>query len=221
MALQSFTDNFNDNSTEAGFQFTFFCDLCQEGYKTKFVESKTYKKGRFFNKIGGVIGAASHLTGRYGIGYGVERGIDTLSERFQGMSPEWQREHDEAFELAQNEARGHFMRCPRCTKWLCENDWNEQEGLCVECAPRAASEVAAARAEKMVKDIRDKASQTDVYTGEIESKQTICPKCRKPVGDEKFCSNCGQALALNICEKCGTEQQPGARFCNECGTRLG
>ena len=43
MALQPFTDNFADNSTEAGFQFTFFCDLCREGYKTKFIESKTHK----------------------------------------------------------------------------------------------------------------------------------------------------------------------------------
>ena len=27
-----FTDNFNDDSTEAGFQFTFYCDKCEEGY---------------------------------------------------------------------------------------------------------------------------------------------------------------------------------------------
>ena len=43
MPLQPFTENFADNSTEAGFQFTFFCDLCQEGYKTTFIESKTYR----------------------------------------------------------------------------------------------------------------------------------------------------------------------------------
>ena len=33
MALQSFTRNYEDNSTEAGFQFTFYCDICQDGFK--------------------------------------------------------------------------------------------------------------------------------------------------------------------------------------------
>jgi hypothetical protein len=40
------------------------------------------------------------------------------------------------FELTQNEAKGHFHRCPRCHKYFCEEDWNEQEGLCTEEAPR-------------------------------------------------------------------------------------
>jgi membrane protease subunit (stomatin/prohibitin family) len=220
LALQPFTDNFNDNSTEAGFQFTFFCDICKEGYKTAFIESKTYKKGSLFRKIGGVASTAGAMTRRYGLGHGVERGVDALSERYQGMSPDWHKEHDSAFQLAQNEAKGHFNRCPRCTKWVCENDWNEQEGLCVKCAPRMASEVAAARADKMVSDIKDRASETEVFTGEIESKQTTCPQCNKPVGDEKFCSNCGAPLKLAACPKCGAENQPGARFCSECGDRI-
>jgi len=221
MALQPFTDNFDDSSTEAGFQFVFYCDICQEGYKTRFIESKTYKKGSFFRKIGGVIDAASSMTGRgYRVGYGASRGLDAITERYQGMSPEWQKEHDAAFELAMNESKEHFKRCPRCTKWVCFNDWNEQEGLCTECAPRMASEVAAARSEKMVSDIKAKAESTQVFKGEIESKQTLCPKCEKPVGDEKFCNNCGAPLKLIICEKCGTASQAGSRFCGECGGPL-
>ena len=74
MSLQPFTDNFEDNSTDAGFQFTFYCDLCQEGYKTRFIESKTYKKGRLFRNIGGIIGTVGQLTGQYNLGYGAERG---------------------------------------------------------------------------------------------------------------------------------------------------
>ena len=61
-----------------------------------------------------------------------------MSERFQGMTPEWHKEHEQAFELAQNEAKGHFHRCTRCHKYVCEDDWNEQEGLCVEDAPKRA-----------------------------------------------------------------------------------
>lgn len=218
--LIGFTDNFADNSTEAGFQFTFYCDLCREGYKTRFIESKTYKKGKLLRGLGGLISAATQITGKYNIGYGTERATDIISERFKGMSPEWHKEHEAAFEQAQNEAKQHFHRCPRCTKWVCENDFNEQEGLCVSCAPRINVEVAAAKAEKAVQDIKEKASKTQVFTGEIESKQTICPKCGKPAGEGKFCNNCGAPLSLIVCPKCGAKSPAGTRFCGECGNKL-
>ena len=73
MALQPFTSNFEDNSTEAGFQFTFYCDLCREGYKTRFIECKSYKKGRFFRGLGQLASTAGSMTGgRLGnLGYGL------------------------------------------------------------------------------------------------------------------------------------------------------
>ena len=221
MPLQPFTENFADNSTEAGFQFTFFCDLCQEGYKTAFIESKTYKKAGLLRGLTKAVSLGASILGQSGVGSSIERGSDIFTERFQGMSPDWHMEHDAAFQLAQNEAKGHFQRCPKCKKWVCENDWNEQEGLCVDDAPRVAVEVAAAKAEKMVEDIKEKAKGTQVFTGEIESKQTICPQCGKPAGEGKFCNNCGVPLALIKCSKCGAKSPAGTRFCGECGTRLG
>ena len=220
MALQAFTDNFADNSTEAGFQFTFFCAICNEGYKTKFIESKTYGKGKLLKGLGGIIGAAAQIAGKYNIGYGVERGVDAIGERFNGMSPDWQKEHDAAFEAAQSEAKAHFHRCPKCTQWVCENDWNEQENLCTQCAPRENVEIAAARAKKNAADIGAKAAGTQVFTGEIESKQTLCSSCGKPAGNGKFCNNCGKELALGICKKCGAKNQAGTAFCGECGSKL-
>jgi len=205
MALQPFTDNFADNSTEAGFQFTFFCAICNEGYKTKFIESKTYNKGKLLKGIGGLIGAAAQIAGKYNVGYGVDRGMDAIGERFNGMSPEWQKEHDKAFEQAQSEAKAHFHRCPQCTQWVCENDWNEQENLCTQCAPRENVQIASARAKKKAADIDAKAAAAKVFTGEIEAKQTLCPKCGKPAGTGKFCNNCGQSLAMAVCEKCGAK----------------
>lgn len=220
MAMKPFTDNFEDNSTDAGFQFTFFCEICNEGYKTEFIESKTYRKAGLLRGLGGLISAGSSLVGS-SIGYSVERGTDILSERFEGMSPQWHKEHEKAFELAQNEAKGHFQRCPECTKWVCENDWNEQEGLCTECAPRVNVKIAAAKAKKMVADIEEKAANTKVFTGDIESKQTLCPKCGKPAGEGKFCNNCGAPLGMIKCSKCGTGSPAGTRFCGECGSKLG
>ncbi|MDZ4655044.1 MAG: zinc ribbon domain-containing protein [Coriobacteriia bacterium] len=218
--LIGFTDNFADNSTDAGFQFTFFCDICREGYKTKFKESKTYKKGRLFKGIAGAISTAAQMAGKHNVGYGISSGGDAISERFNGMSPAWQKEHEMVFSEAQNEAEGHFHRCPKCTKWVCENDWNEQAGLCTVDAPRVNVEVAAARADKMVSDIRGKAATTQVFTGEIESKQTLCPACGKPAGEGKFCNNCGTSLALAVCPKCGAQNPAGTSFCGECGAKI-
>ena len=220
MALQPFTDNFTDNSTEAGFQFTFNCYICGEGYQTKFIPSKSYKKGKAAKTIGGLFGAAVQILGKSNIGYGVERATDVLGEKFGEMSPAWRKEHDVAFELAQAEAKAHFHRCPKCTKWVCENDWNEQEGLCTACAPREAIEVAATRAQKKAKDIAAKAEATQVFTGPIEAKQTLCPVCGKPAGTGKFCVNCGATLGLIVCSKCGAKNPAGTRFCGECGSKL-
>ncbi len=220
MALQPFTRNYADNSTQSGFQFTFFCDICRDGYKTEFIESKSHKKAGLFRGFGRAISVGASLAGKGHTGWAIERGTDVISDRYKGMSPEWHKEHDEAFELAQNEAKGHFHRCPRCKKWVCESDWNEQEGLCVEDAPRANVEIAAAKADKMVADIKTKAAGTQVFTGEIESKQTICPQCGKPAGEGKFCTNCGASLTLVKCPKCGAQSPAGTGFCGECGTRL-
>jgi len=219
MPLQPFTRNYLDNSTEAGFQFTFQCDICRDGFKTSFIKSKTYGKKSFWRGLGQAASIGSDLVGLRG-GHSIQRGTTVMSERFQGMSPEWHKEHEQAFEIAQNEGKGHFQKCPRCHKYVCENDWNEQEGLCTQDAPRVSSEIAAARASKMVADIKQKAQNAQVYTGEINQRQTMCPQCGRPAGSGKFCNNCGAPLGLKICGNCGAKNPAGTNFCSECGSKL-
>ncbi|MFT4930558.1 MAG: hypothetical protein ACI91T_000429 [Natronomonas sp.] len=218
--LISFTDNFEDDSTEAGFQFTFYCDKCHEGYKTSFRKSKTTNRGGLLRTVGDAAGVLGRMTGRHNIGYSLDRGTDVLGDRFSGMSAAWQKEHQKAFERAQNETKGRFNRCPKCTKWVCDNCWNETVDLCVDCAPREGVEVASARAEKMVEDIHEKADETRVFTGEVDRGQTLCPKCGKPAGEGSFCSNCGESLEFVECPECGAGSDPDANFCDDCGTRL-
>ncbi|MEA4853161.1 MAG: zinc ribbon domain-containing protein [Christensenella sp.] len=220
--LKSFTRNYEDNSTEAGFQFTFYCDICQDGYKTSFIESQTYKKKKGMRGLSAGAGILGSLFGGQAssVGWAAERGGDILSERFEERSPEWQKEHQRAFEMAQNEAKQHFHRCHGCQKWVCDADYNEDEGLCVECAPRQEVYVAKARATAMKKNIDDLADTAIVWKGELESKTTVCPVCGKPAGNGKFCNNCGAPMAMQVCPACGAKVALGIKFCNECGTPM-
>lgn len=220
--LQSFTRNYEDNSTEAGFQFTFYCDLCQDGHKSSFVESETYKRGKGLRSLTRGAGAlGSFLGGRMSnLGYSLERGGDVLAERFDGMSPEWQKEHEKAFERGKNEAQQHFHRCHGCRIWVCDSCYNEDEGLCTECAPRQEISVAKARAEAMRRNIEEAAESATVWKGKLESRTTVCPNCGKPAGNGKFCNNCGSSMALAVCPQCKSENAQGVRFCNHCGSSM-
>jgi hypothetical protein len=201
MALQAFTKSFEDNSTEAGFQFTFKCDICGSPYKSQFIPSESYKKGSILRNLGSAASFAASLSSKIGnAGYTASRGADTLAQKYQGMTPEWHKEHDEAFTKAQNEAMNHFKQCPKCHKYVDEKDWNEQQGLCVEDAQKPNVGTAA--------------------TGATEGKQIICPVCGKPAGSGKFCNNCGAPLTVNKCPNCGMENPVGAKFCGACGAKL-
>lgn len=220
--LKSFTRNYEDNSTEAGFQFTFYCDICNDGFKSSFIESSTYKKKKGLrgltqgaNILGSFIGGRTSS-----VGYALERSGNILSERFEERSPEWQKEHELAFHQAQEEAKPHFHRCHACQKWVCDSDFNEDEGLCVECAPRQEIYVAKARAEAMKRNIDEKAQTATVWNDELESKTTICPSCGKPAGSGKFCSNCGASMELKICPSCGHKNSQTVKFCGNCGAKL-
>ncbi len=142
------------------------------------------------------------------------------SKKFHCMTTEWHKEHEKVFTEVQNEIKTHFHRCPKCTKWVCENCWNKQSGLCIECAPRENVEVAAAKAQVTKDKIWEKAEETVAYTGKIEEKVTICPVCGKPAGKGKFCSNCGAPIGMAKCPKCGAENPPETHFCSNCGTKL-
>lgn len=220
--LHSFTKNYNDLSTEAGFQFEFYCDCCGNGFQSTFVQSKTYKKQQNARSFGRLASAVGRMFGGSAgdIGYALERGSDAVGNRFEGRSPEWRKEYEAAFDKAQEEIRPHFLKCPGCTNWVCPDCWNEEEGLCTVCAPREASVVAQAHNQAMRRNIDEAAQNAQVWSGKIESRVTLCPKCGKPSGGGKFCNNCGEPLAGGKCPDCGADLAPGVKFCGECGRKL-
>ena len=220
--MKAFTRNYEDNSTEAGFQFTFYCDVCNDGYKTSFVESESSKRSSKLRGIGQSAWAVSSLLGGRlsNVGWAVERGAGVLSERFNGMSAEWQKEHEQAFIRAQNEAQQHFHRCEGCRRWVCDSDFNEEEGMCVECAPRQNIAVAKAKSAAMQRNLDEAVQEQTVWSGTLESKTTVCPVCGKPAGAGKFCGSCGAPMALAVCPGCGAKNALGVRFCCECGSPM-
>lgn len=220
--LHSFTRNYNDRSTEAGFQFEFYCDCCGNGFLSTFRQSSTYGQrqksqrfGRFASTVGSFLGGkASDL------GWAVERGSDLVGDRFNDQSPEWRKEYELAFDEAQAEVRSQFVRCPSCNKWVCPSCWNEEDGLCIDCAPREASYVAQARNKAMQRNIDEAAETATVWQGKIETRTTVCPKCGKPAGSGKFCNYCGSPIGTNRCPNCGAEVALGLKFCGECGSPM-
>jgi rubrerythrin len=210
MPLQSFTRNYEDNSTEQGFQFTFKCDVCGDGYKSAFIGSRAQKKRGFFNKVsefGSVVSSNAYLAGALG------------GSAYQ--TPEWNREREQAFQQASNEAMSHFHRCPRCYKYVCDLDWNDEVGgLCIQDAPKVSGEIGAARAQTEKDQIWDKAKATQLYTGDLKVTQTVCPSCGKVSGSGKFCNNCGAPLGMKKCPSCGADNEQSVNFCGGCGTKL-
>jgi Double zinc ribbon len=186
--MQSFSSNVEDKSTESGFQFVFKCELCGTSFQSTFVASKAAKEKELFNDVsrfGGMFSSKASLAGALG------------GQAYK--TPEWNKEHDAALKKATEEATAHFHQCPKCHKFVCDNDWNKDASLCAI----DAAEAKAASAPPAAREL-----------------PTVCPKCGKPTGGGKFCNNCGASLGPVKCAACGTENDPGAKFCGGCGAKL-
>jgi len=207
MALIQFTRNYRDLSTDAGFQFEFYCDRCGNGYQTEFQASTlgtvTNALDAANNLFGGVLGKAAN----------VARNV---------RSAGWEKAHDKAFAEAVDEAKPHFHKCKRCGKWVDDDCWNNQRSLCKECAPDIQEEMSSIQVQAVVRDAQEKANTVD-YVSADKFNQTIiatCPHCGAKAGGGKFCQECGKPLTTDkFCTNCSAKIEAGAKFCAECGTK--
>ena len=221
--LIQFVQNYQDLSTDRGYQFKFHCDHCQNGFMTRF-QTSTFGMAEAAlqvagNLFGGVFRSASSSA------YEVQRAIGG-------------RAHDAAVEEAVREAKGHFQQCPKCTRWVCpEVCWNAQANLCVGCAPNfevpVAAEHAQAKALAARQQLQAKAGKADYVSGVDMSAQAVlvappparatgnrCAGCGGALGDgARFCPACGIPCAEPGCPNCGAALQAGAKFCAQCGTK--
>lgn len=131
-----FSDNYNDLSqhsrVNAGFQFEFSCERCDDTWRTDFVPFRSGQASGWLGKAAGIFGGA----------------IGGASEALEGLAQsDWGKAHDEAFKQAVEQAKRHFHRCARCFQYVCDTCLNKDKGLCLNCAPSAEVEIEAARAQ--------------------------------------------------------------------------
>jgi hypothetical protein len=208
MARIEFTDNYEDLSTESGYQFKFVCEKCGNGYMSSFDASKSGMA------TGLLRGAGSMLGGFLG---SAASGADQLRDLVAGPA------HDKALQDAVEEIRPLFVQCKRCGQWVCrEVCWNADRGLCTDCAPMAQREIGALQAQITVEQAGEKLRQQDLTAGLNLSATAvvICPACGVENEGGKFCQECGGALTASTeCPRCGTKFKAGAKFCPECGAK--
>lgn len=206
MATIPFTGNYQDLSSDRGFQFKFFCEKCGNGYMSSFKASK-------LGIAASAAGAAASLLG--GIFGRAAAGAQHLESLVGGPL------HDAALKEAVEEIRPLFKQCTRCGAWVCEPVcWNKRAQLCENCAPDLDEELASAQAQAGREQAAEKARSVDWFAGKDASKAAavVCPKCGAKSQGGKFCPECGAPFVQKrTCAACGAEAEGTPKFCPECG----
>ncbi len=210
MAGIPFTSNYQDLSSNRGFQFKFFCDKCGNGYLSTFQSST-------LGAAAAAAGAVSSLLG--GIFGRAAQGAASLQQMVAGP------QHDAALKKAVEEISPQFKQCTRCGKWVCEPVcWNRKAGLCESCAPDLDEEIGAAQASAAREQVAAKAREVD-YLGQRDLAQVApvnCPACGARTQGGKFCPECGATVATKRkCGQCGALADGTPKFCPECGKPYG
>lgn len=213
-SLIQFTNNYRDCSTDAGYQFEFYCDMCGTGCMSQFKPSKYGIAGSMLRAASSFFSGASSASSAADQGKNLMRG----------------KERDESLREAVEEAKKQFKLCKRCGHWVCEAAcWNQSRNLCQRCAPDLDHELAAAQNQARAMWMQRKAFTTDMISdmditqdgGGKKALGVSCTNCGAEVTG-KFCSQCGTPApgAKRCCTNCGTEAGPTAKFCGTCGHKI-
>jgi hypothetical protein len=211
MPAIEFTDNFDDLSTDQGFQFKFRCERCGDGFMSSFQTNTIGVAGSLLRGAGGLLGG---IFGQAASGaYEIQRAVG---------GPQ----HDAALRVAVEEVKPLFHKCRRCGNWLCERTcWNGPKGMCKQCAPVAEEEESSMRAGHVRTEVANDLSLEEEQRMSAKGKEVAatCPDCGTPTLGKKFCPGCGKKLgaAVAFCGECGAKLNPGAKFCGECGAKQG
>ena len=133
-----FTSNYQDLSTNQGYQFEFRCDICGSGYRSEWQKN-------LLGTGASILGGASSIIGGL---WGARNAADAAQDITDRDA------RDKALQKASNEIMPLFHRCVRCNNWVDETCFNKQRGLCVNCAPNLATEMEAERSSVELNQMR-------------------------------------------------------------------
>ncbi len=204
-----FTGNYEDLSTDRGYQFKFYCEKCGNGYMSSFKASKLGMAASAVqvagNLFGGIFGRAADSA------YEIQRAVGGPA-------------HDAALREAVEEIRPLFKQCTRCGNWICAPIcFNKNAQLCESCAPDLDEELASAQAEVAKAQVFEKAQQVDWLKGRDIAKPAaaVCRSCGAKTGNAKFCPECGTPTQQKrACDSCGAQVEGSPKFCPECGNKF-
>ncbi len=227
MALIGFVANYEDLSTDRGYQFRFRCDKCGNGFMTQYQASTLGMAQSLLNVAGSFLGGMGNLGNA---AYEVQRAVAG-------------KVHDAALAAAVEEVRPAFRQCTLCGKWICaEVCWNQKANQCEACAPDFREHLAANQAQAKTDAAREQlhtASRQQNYTAgvdlsadayvasataatNVQTPKITCTGCGASLtATAKFCGECGQPAAKpgpRACGKCGILTE--SKFCPECGTKI-
>jgi hypothetical protein len=161
-----FTDNYQDLSTERGFQFKFLCERCGNGHMSSF-------QANALGQAGGLLDAAGSIVG--GIFGRLSSGARSVQDMVGGP------QHDAALRKAVEEMRPLFVQCRRCGSWTCrEVCFNGTANMCKQCAPIAEEEETAIRSSHVQQQVGN-----DLF---LEENQRMSAKAKVVAGK---CGECG------------------------------
>lgn len=194
MSVQQSNLKFVDKSDEQGYKFSFHCEICNDSYATKYVEAQSGRKSsiiRFSSKamsLGSSLMDILPVSDKPNLDE-IEKKQSELSgelaKYFEGMSPEWHKGHDTAFQEARREAEKYFRNCPICKRWVCPRDWNESYNCCLEDSQQS-----------VCSKCHQLAGGGKFCVNCGTKLETACPSCgAKYNAGTKFCGECGARIA--------------------------
>ncbi|QJD91040.1 zinc ribbon domain-containing protein [Duganella dendranthematis] len=205
----NYADLSNSSGVDAGFQFEFYCQRCNDRWRTRFDPYRSGQASGWMQKgaglFGGLLGSASSV-------------LNGVAEAG------WHSARDDAFTKAVADGKAHFNRCGDCHRYVCSPCFDTANGLCFNCAPNVNVAITQARAQGEVEAAREAANVEGRTRGAqrpvTQAMQLVCTQCHTETHGAKFCPECGHKTAQQVaCSHCSTMLEPGTKFCTECGQR--
>lgn len=217
MDLTFLTKRYVDRSKSTGFQFEFFCDRCDTGYKTPFR----------IHALGVVTSLWEATETKSEKEKAKELDFNTLKKevsKFLFKGKAW----IEAYTEAMEEAQKYFKHCTHCSRWVCPKTcYNENAAMCLMCKPYTEKEKAELAAKEAAEAKRKQSffrtEQAPAKQPEPKDTHVDCPHCGQRNPESVFCADCGGRIIQDVfCTGCGSKwsTRNKMKFCPRCGEEM-